>query len=211
MKWQDVSMRIHPSMSVYKNKESKKPKFQVSATFEKEGVYETDLTLNLHTGTHIDFPKHSLENGETSSGFDPSLMIRKVKVFDLTNVYKAIKKEDIELLAIGEEDFLIFKTRNSYDQEFNFEFVYLAQDAAEYLVDKKIAGVGIDGLGIERNQEGHPTHKTLLKQGIIILEGLELQEISHGQYDMICLPLKIDGVEALPVRALLKRIDEKTA
>jgi len=210
MKWQDVSMRIHPSMMVYKNKDEKKPKLQTSATFEKNGVYETDLTMNLHTGTHIDFPKHSLENGQTSNGFDPATMIRKVKVFDLTNVYKAITKEDIELFTIGEDDFLIFKTRNSYDQEFNFEFVYLAQDAAEYLSNKKIAGVGIDGLGIERNQEGHPTHKTLLKQGIIILEGLQLQEIAHGLYDMICLPLKIDDVEALPVRALLKRIDKKT-
>lgn len=209
MSWIDVSMRINPNMKVYKNREEKKPVFTTSATFEQQGVYETDLKINLHTGTHIDFPKHTMENGNTSKDFDVSKLLRKVKVFDMTSVVGAITKEDIDSLSIGENDFVFFKTRNSFDKEFNFEFVYLAKDAAEYLANKHIFGVGIDALGIERNQEGHPTHDILLSQGIIILEGLNLKEVDHDVYDMVCLPLSIDDVEALPVRALLKKIKIK--
>jgi arylformamidase len=123
----------------------------------------------------------------------------------MTNVIDCITKEDIDSLSIGEEDFILFKTRNSFDQSFNFDFIYLAEDAAKYLTDKNISGVGIDALGIERNQEGHPTHDILLGQGIIILEGLNLKEIEHDVYEMVCLPLYLDDVEALPVRVLLKK------
>ena len=206
MSWVDVSIKITPDMIVYKNRKEKKPIFETSASFENNGVYETNITMNLHTGTHIDFPKHTLENGGTSLEFDVSKLIRSVKVFDMTNVSSAITKEDIDTLSIGEDDFILFKTINSFDKTFNFEFIYLAKDAAEYLANKKISGVGIDALGIERNQEGHPTHNILLSQGIIILEGLNLEEIEHDNYDMICLPLSIDDVEALPVRALLKQV-----
>ena len=206
MSWVDVSIKITPDMIVYKNRKEKKPIFETSASFENNGVYETNITMNLHTGTHIDFPKHTLENGGTSLEFDVSKLIRSVKVFDMTNVSSAITKEDIDTLSIGEDDFILFKTINSFDKTFNFEFIYLAKDAAEYLANKKISGVGIDALGIERNQEGHPTHNILLGQGIIILEGLNLEEIEHDNYDMICLPLSIDDVEALPVRALLKQV-----
>lgn len=206
MTWIDVSMRITPNMKVYKNREEKKPVFTTSATFEKQGVYETELKMNLHTGTHIDFPKHTIEKGNTSKDFDVSTLLRKVKVFDMTSVEESIKKEDIDSLSIGEDDFVFFKTRNSFDQEFSFEFIYLAKDAANYLASKRIFGVGIDALGIERNQEGHPTHDALLSKGILILEGLDLKEVDHDEYNMVCLPLAIDGVEALPVRALLRKV-----
>jgi arylformamidase len=197
-------MKITPDMMVYKNRKEKKPVFEIAASFEKNGVYETNLTMNLHTGTHIDFPKHTLENGHTSIDFDLSKLLRAVKVFDMTSVLDSIKKEDIDSLSIGENDFILFKTRNSFDETFNFDFVYLAEDAAKYLAKKNISGVGIDALGIERNQEGHPTHDILLKKGIIILEGLNLKEVEHDIYDMICLPMYIDDVEALPVRVVLK-------
>ncbi len=205
MSWIDVSMRITSDMKVYKNREEKKPVFTTSATFEQNGVYETELKMNLHTGTHIDFPKHTIKEGETSKGFDVSKLLRKVKVFDMTSVVDSITKEDIDSLSIGEDDFIFFKTRNSFDKEFNFDFIYLAKDAANYLASKHIFGVGIDALGIERNQEGHPTHDALLSQNIIILEGLNLKEVDHDIYDMVCLPLAIDDVEALPVRVLLKK------
>lgn len=67
----------------------------------------------------------------------------------------------------------------------------------------KISGVGIDSLGIERSQPGHETHKLLLGQGIIILEGLQLADIKEGAYKMLALPLKMHGTEAAPARVVL--------
>jgi arylformamidase len=89
-------------------------------------------------------------------------------------------------------------------EDFVFDFVYLGKEAAQYLADMKVSGVGIDGLGIERSQPKHPTHHILLSNNIIIIEGLRLKEIEEKSYEMICLPLKIKHVEATPARIILK-------
>ena len=71
------------------------------------------------------------------------------------------------------------------------------------MLETGIIGVGIDSLGIERSQPGHETHKTLLGNSIMILEGLRLKEVVEGKYILIAAPLNIPGVEASPVRAFL--------
>ena len=200
----DISVSIKEDMIVYKNRDAKKPKFVQSASFEENGVYETDIKMNLHTGTHIDFPLHTLKNGLTSDNHKIEPFLGDAKVFDLTHVTDGISKKDIIDLEIEENDFVLFKTRNSFEDFFNFDFIYVKLDAAEYLAEKMVRGVGIDALGIERNQPNHPTHDTLLRNNIIILEGIKLDKVDSGVYEFICLPLKIDGVEALPVRAMLK-------
>ncbi|MDT8336741.1 MAG: cyclase family protein, partial [Candidatus Izemoplasmatales bacterium] len=59
----DISVAITPEMTVYKNKEEKKPKIKQVNFFDKQGNYESEISLNMHTGTHIDYPLHMLENG----------------------------------------------------------------------------------------------------------------------------------------------------
>lgn len=88
-------------------------------------------------------------------------------------------------------------------KEFNFEFVYLDKSGAAYLKETGIRGVGIDTLGIERAQPNHETHKVLLNQNIIIIEGLRLEDIKEGEYTLYVLPLKIKNTEAAPSRAIL--------
>jgi len=114
-----------------------------------------------------------------------------------------LKKTDLEKFEIEKNDFILLKTKNSYEDAFNFDFIYLARDAAEYLAEIGIRGVGIDTLGIERSQEGHPTHKTLFGNEIIIIEGLRLKEVEQGDYFMVAAPLKLTGTDASPARVLL--------
>lgn len=199
----DISMTIEPAMQVWKNYPHKKPMFTIHDQFSKGGIYETDLAMNLHTGTHLDAPLHMIEGGKNSDALHLERLMAKASVIDLTNVIGAIRLKDIEKLPIRKGDFVLFKTKNSLSDSFEFEFVYLALDAAEWLAKQGIAGVGIDALGIERAQEGHPTHHALLKRDILILEGLRLRHVPPGRYQLICLPLKIANVEALPCRAIL--------
>ncbi len=199
----DISMDISENMMVYKNKLDKYPTIKQVNTFERDGNYESELTMNLHTGTHIDYPLHMIENGENSNTENLSILTGRAKVFDLTHVSNSIGLSDILGFEILENDFVIFKTRNSLTDVFDYEFIYLDESAAIYLKEKRVRAVGIDALGIERNQLGYPTHKALLGFGIIILEGLRLKAIEAGEYDIYCLPLKIKGVEAVPVRAIL--------
>lgn len=203
----DISMTITKEMAVYKNRDHKRPVFYQAASFEKEGVYETQLLMNLHTGTHIDFPLHAIKHGNNSTNHRLETLIGRAKVLDLTHLIDCVSAADLQNSNIAEEDFILIKTKNSFSENFDFNFIYLDQSAAAYLVSKKIRGIGIDALGIERNQPNHPTHDLLLSNNIMILEGLRLSQISAKTYDLIALPLKIDNVEALPVRAILLEND----
>jgi arylformamidase len=196
----DVTAPIFEGMPVYKNKPEKQPKLM---TVTNDYVTESRIDMDVHTGTHIDAPLHMVKDGETFETIPLEKLVGYCKVLDVTNVDDRITKEDLIHFDIQENDFILFKTKNSFDDAFNFEFIYVAEDAAAYLAEKRIRGVGIDALGVERNQTGHPTHKTLFSHGIIIIEGLRLKDVPAGEYWMIAAPLKLVGTDAAPARVLL--------
>lgn len=200
MKMYDVTGTIYEGMTVYKNKPEKQPKFnRVTNGY----VTETRMELDVHTGTHIDAPLHMVVDGDTFESVPLESLVGQAKLFDLTDVEDGISKADLEKFEIEKGDFILLKTKNSFEEEFNFDFIYLAKDGAEYLAEIGVRGVGIDTLGIERSQEGHPTHKTLFAEKIIIIEGLRLKEVEQGEYFMVAAPLKIEGTDASPARVLL--------
>ncbi|MFY9175953.1 MAG: cyclase family protein [Caldicoprobacterales bacterium] len=199
----DISMPIHVDMPVYKNREEKRPSIQVLRDFSSGSVYESRLSIEMHTGTHIDAPLHMIDGGEDLTVYPIDKFVSPCKVLDLTHVDKAITKDDLINRDIVSGEFILFKTKNSWDEEFNAKFIYLDKSGAEYLVEKGVIGAGIDSLGIERNQPNHETHKTLLGNKIMILEGLRLRHVEEGPYVLIAAPLNILGVEASPVRAFL--------
>lgn len=203
MKLYDISMVIREDMPVYKNYESKKPRFEVASNHEENGHFETNIHMNLHTGTHIDFNLHMIKDGSTSSDIVLSDYITEAKVFDLTHIEDHITKKDIEHLYINKGDFVLFKTKNSFDTVFNPNFIYVSEDAAIFLANQNVKGVGIDALGIERNQPGHKTHKVLMAKDIIILEGIVLKDITPDEYTLIALPLRLENRDASMVRAVL--------
>ena len=203
LKIYDISVTISPEMTVYKNYDHKKPVFTNVSNFEQGTAYETDVTMNVHSGTHVDFNLHMIKGGKTSTEAILSNYITPAKVFDLTHINDKIEAGDLKDLDIQKDDFVLFKTKNSAVEHFLFEFIYVAESAAKYLVDKQIKGVGIDALGIERSQPGHPTHKTLMEHDVVILEGLRLKGIKPKTYTLIALPLKLKDLDASPVRAVL--------
>jgi arylformamidase len=199
----DISMPICPGMPVYKNKEEKQPVFETTSDFSTASAHETRLHIDAHTGTHIDAPLHMLEGGATIESIVLSQLVRSCRVVDLTGVTDAIRAADVEELGPKAGEFLLFKTRNSSDDFFNPEFVYVSADAAQRLADAGIAGVGIDALGVERAQPGHETHKRLMNAGAIIIEGLRLADVEPGVYTLVAAPLALVGVDAAPARVFL--------
>ena len=199
-------MAIAPDMQVYKNRTENKPKMQVNRDFGSSNAYESALAMHMHTGTHMDAPLHMIEGGKTIDQTDLSKVVTWCKVLDLTSVNDYITKSDLQNKQIEPGDFVLLKTRNSLQDEFDSDYVYLEKSGAQFLADLGIIGVGIDSLGIERAQPNHETHIALLGNDIPILEGLRLAHIDEGRYFLIAAPLSIAGAEAAPVRALL--IDE---
>ncbi len=207
MKIYDISMAIAEDMQVYKNYEAKKPVFEITRDFHDSPARETRISMDMHTGTHLDMPLHFVAGGESLDKLDLNRVIKPCRVLDLSHIEDAIHKEDLEKYDIGEGETILLKTANSYEDEFNYKFIYLAADAARYLRDKKIDCVGIDALGIERDQPDYGSHRSLLSAGILILEGLRLKDVEEGRYLLLAAPLKIDRVEAAPIRALLLELD----
>lgn len=199
----DVSMPIVEGMPVYKNKPEKQPQIRVVQDFDTAPARESRIDIDVHTGTHVDSPLHMLPEGGTMETLPLERLVRPCRVLDLTGVDGGITRADLEKFDIRAGEFLLFKTKNSLKDEFDFEFVYLAEDGARYLVEKKIDGVGIDALGIERSQPGHPTHKSLFRADILIIEGLRLKDVPEGEYFMVAAPIKLVNTEAAPARVIL--------
>lgn len=203
MKIIDISMTIHPGMPVYKNLPEKRPVHTMEKMMPRDSVNESALLMNLHTGTHFDSPKHMQKDGWPTEFLSLEKLLTPCRVLDLTHVVGGIGKDDLLPYDIKHSEFILLKTHNSYETEFNPDFIYLMKDAAVYLADTEIRGVGIDALGIERSQPGHETHLSLMEKDVLILEGLMLKDIEEGSYFMIALPIKIRDAEGAPARVIL--------
>ncbi len=202
MKIYDISMTVTSDMPVYKGRKHKKPLFATDSDFKTGTAYETRLTMNLHTGTHLDAPLHFIEGGGTIEKIPLERFITRARVVDVTHVENGISAQDLDGKGIKAGDFVLLKTRNSFEDLLEGDFVYLDGTGARYLTDLGVAGVGTDALGVERAQPEHETHKTLLSAGVIILEGLRLADVPEGEYLLIAAPVKI-AAEAAPARAML--------
>ena len=204
MKIYDISLEISEDMGVWKNKDDKRPKIEVTSTIRTGNSNESRLQLDAHTGTHVDAPFHFLQNGKRIDKVPIEKFLGECVVIDLTNIKNhGIEKKDLIKSKIRKDDIVLLKTSNKYNKKFDFNFVYLAASGAKFLASKKIKGVGISALGIERSQPSYDTHKSLLGKGIMIFEGLELSKIKEGRYFFIGLPLKVKDGDASPIRAVL--------
>jgi len=112
-----------------------------------------------------------------------------------------------DLGEVQKGDRILLKTGNyklMKQSTFPEEYVSLSAEAAKFLAEKEINLVGIDFLGIEKEKNpGHPVHVTLLSAGVVNVEGLDLENIEPGEYELICLPLKIKDGDGSPARVVL--------
>lgn len=199
----DISWTISEEMTVYKDKPEKKPAIKTTKEYSKDRVNESRLELDSHTGTHIDAQKHFIQNGKPISDV---IISGRCKVINLTDAKDKITSKILQKYTPEAGDIILLKTANSKLSEtsgFAKDFVYLDMTGAAFLASKKIKAIGIDYLGIERDQPNHETHKILLENNITIIEGLRLEHIEAGIYELICLPLKIKEGDASPARAIL--------
>ena len=204
MKIYDISREISKDMVIYKDRKENSPKISVTKKLE-EGANESKLDIYTHTGWHVDAPYHVLENGKKINEMPLERFMGNAVVVDFTKVKGRITRKDLMSsgIKIQKYDIVLLKTKNNPEKEFDFDFTYLEKTGAEYLVSKKIKAVGIDSLGIERNQPNHITHSILAENNIPIFEGLELSKVKQGKYFFHGLPLKIKDGDASPVRAVL--------
>ncbi|MFC3804229.1 cyclase family protein [Cohnella sp. GCM10012308] len=199
----DISMTIEEGMQVWKNYEAKKPSITNVQNHDQGKPHESLLTMNVHTGTHVDAPLHMLAGGATIETIPLEQLVGPARVLDLTHVKDSITKDDLVPFNIQKGERLLFKTSSSFSEEFLMDFVFLREDGARYLAEIGIAVAATDALGIERAQAEYPTHRTLMRAGVVIVEGVRLKDVAPGSYWLAIAPLKMTGIDAAPARALL--------
>lgn len=208
----DVSIGIHPGMITWPSDPGVSWE-RVSDIGKGKAANVSALQLGSHTGTHIDPPLHFIAGGCSIDEIAPERLVGPAVVVDFTHIPMDIGAADLEALKLpaGTER-ILFKTRNSQiwrqpQPEFTEDYVALAADGADWCVEHGIRLVGIDFLSIERRgTPGHPTHVKLLGAEVVIIEGLNLGDVDPGEYELMCLPLKLLGGDGGPSRALLRRL-----
>jgi len=163
----------------------------------------TELHLSAHTGTHVDAPLHFLADGTDVTALDLSTMMGPALVVAIEDSH-FITLQEIQHLPLTAGDRVLFKTRNSSSdwstKSFQPDFVRLDVAAARHLQALGVVCVGVDYLSVGPAD----THLVLLKAGITVIEGLALQHVAPGRYELLCLPLPIVGADGAPARVLLR-------
>ncbi len=208
MSWIDISVPLRTGMVHWPGD----PDVHIERTHRLDrgdGMNLSAASMSLHTGTHMDAPLHFLEGGAALDRMPLDATIGPARVIEIRDTV-SIKPEELAAHDIRRGERILFKTANSgrcwKSQEFVANFVYISKEAARFLADRGIRTAGIDYLSVGSPEaDGDETHRILLGAGIWIIEGLDLSAVEAGNYELICLPLKIAGSDGAPARAILRK------
>jgi len=172
---------------------------------EDKGRYLlSSLHLSTHSGTHIDAPSHYIRGGAPVDAIPADQLIGVCRVVEIPDNATVIGAQLLENAMEGVQKLLI-KTRFSGERVFSQDYPGLSGDAAEAIVGAGIGCVGIDSPSIEPYCGDGSVHRTLLSHAVVIIELLDLSEVKPGDYRMVALPLRLEGLDGSPCRVLLKK------
>lgn len=181
---------------------------QISSIKNGDLANVTQLSMSVHTGTHIDAPDHFLGNGKTVEDIPMELMVGTAAVVEIPS-REIITAADIQAAQIPDDvKRILIKTSNSEywasgNRKFQEDFIAPNGEAAKILVEMGMEVIGVDYLSVAPFTDPEPTHKILLEAGVLVIEGLDLSGVNPGEYTLLCLPLKIGGSDGAPARVLL--------
>lgn len=209
--WIDATASLDPATTpVY---EGDAPmKFEFLKDMRKgDGYTLSVLSLGAHSGTHIDAPMHFVAGGAPIDQVPLAPLIGPARVIDIADGVQAIDAAELNRHQWRGAQRLVFRTRSARrgwmrSPTFHRDFAYVAPDAAQLMADAGVQLVGIDYISAEQFGAPAPrTHRILLGKGIPIVEGMALEGVAAGDYDLIVLPMKVRGHEGAPARAVLRR------
>ena len=202
----DISVPIRSGGLVYPGN----PEIDITlqqAVARGAGANVSAIRFGSHTGTHADAARHFFDDGQPVDKIPLERLIGPALLVRFSDDVRAIGAAELRAHDLGAHKRILLRTRNSgllSQKQFVPDYTYLAPDGAQFLVDKGVELVGIDYLSIEQFHSGHHrTHRTLLAKSVVILEGLDLSAPPAGVYQLICLPLRIEGCDGAPARAVL--------
>jgi arylformamidase len=202
----DISVPIRTGGLVYPGNPEIDIELQ-QAVAKGAGANVSSIHFGSHTGTHADAARHFFDDGQTVDRIPLDRLIGPALLIKFADDVRSIGAAELGSRDLRDHKRILLGTRNSAllsQKEFVGDYTFLAPDGAQYLVDRGVELVGIDYLSIEQFHSGHHrTHRTLLDRSVVIVEGLDFSAPEPGEYQFICLPLRIEGCDGAPARAVL--------
>jgi len=208
-KFIDVSVPLHNGM-VHWPGDAPFSRIQTLHLAKGDECNLSQISSSAHIGTHMDAPRHFLKGGHGIETMPVDATIGPARVIAIHDP-DLIRMAELEPHQLKRGERVLFKTRNSSHvwktSEFQKKFVHIPQDTARYLGKCGLQTVGVDYLSVGGFEtDSAETHQALLEAGIWIIEGLNLEHVEPGNYELICLPLKLVGSDGAPARAVLRPI-----
>ncbi|HMH51268.1 MAG TPA: cyclase family protein [Candidatus Acidoferrum sp.] len=169
----------------------------------------TALTVSVHAGTHVDAPFHFLPDGAGIDTLPLERFIGPALVHQVDDADRHITEAHVNAIPLDGATRVLFKTRNSEllkRRDYDPSFVAFSVEAARALVARGVQLVGLDYLSVAHADEQVPVHRAFLDHGVILLEGVDLSEVTPGRYELICFPLRLRGLDGAPCRAVLREL-----
>lgn len=202
----DISVPIRSGGVVYPGN----PEISImltQAVAKGDSANVSQITFGSHTGTHADSSRHFFDDGQPVDKIPLERLIGPARLIAMGDDVRAVGEKELRAAKIEGQKRILIRTRNSQllkEPKFFPDYTFIAPDAAQYLVDIGVELVGVDYFSIEQFHSGHHrTHRTLLGRDVVIIEGLDLSEPPPGDYQLICLPLRLEGRDGAPARAVL--------
>ena len=216
MKIYDISIPISPSMVVWPGDPNVSIK-KISEIKRGDTANVSEISMSVHSGTHIDSPNHFIDNEKTIEQIPLEKMVGKVFVMEFDDKTRVINKTALEdhaqLKALLDVKKILFKTSNSsksllMQENFVKNYVGIDKSGAQFLAEFNLDLIGVDYLSVASFNETETPHQILLKNQIVLLEGINLHDIPPGYYKLYCLPLPLLGSDGAPARAILIKENE---
>ncbi|GAA4641865.1 arylformamidase [Pontixanthobacter gangjinensis] len=201
----DISQKLRAGLPVWPGD----TQFSHTPTWEmRDGspVNVSALTLSTHSGTHADAPLHYDPAGLDSAASDLEPYLGKCLVVDARGSGAAIAIGTVPGLDGIER--VLFRTYESFPHDmWDENFTAIEPETIAWLAAQGVKLVGIDTPSLDpQDSKTMDAHKAVLAADMRILEGLVLDDVPPGLYELIALPLPIAGADASPVRAILREL-----
>jgi arylformamidase len=206
MKIYDVTVPLSKELVVYPGDPQVKINRRTKVNADNAKYNLSRYSFSSHAGTHVDPPFHLIEDGITVDKLPLELLVGRARVVEVTA--PVINETVLEEFDFTVDARVLFKTRNSYlwsQKTFNKDYVYITPGAARSLVSDGIKVIGLDYLSVDKFDAEPETHRVLLGANVIIIEGLDLRDVEPGDYELICLPLKVKDGDGAPARVILRQ------
>ena len=207
MKIWDISQTLRPGMPMWPG-EPPLVLHRNAEIGEQCPVNVGALETPLHAGTHADSPFHYDPQGAASADCDLGVYVGRCVVIDVRGAVTRVELGDVDWAALHGTERVLFRTYDCFPAAtWDADFTAIAPAVIARLREGGVRLVGTDAASLDPEQsKTMDAHHEVQRGDMRILEGLVLDDVPPGEYELIALPLKIAGADASPVRAILREI-----